>query len=108
MQQWRNRFWERPNSIKEELKLRENTRKKIIEIERLETKIKEMKELEIEIIDDKSLKLLGDLSIEKRIRNRNNKENRNKTRETRNAKNNSWCKYRISHFKKIFISLSKA
>ena len=34
-----------------------------------------MKELEIEIIDDKSLKLLGDLSIEKRIRNRNNKEN---------------------------------
>ena len=48
-----------------------------------------MKELEIEIIDDKSLKLLGDLSIEKRIRNRNNKENRNKTRETRNAKNNS-------------------
>ena len=34
----KNRFCERPNSITEKLKLREKKRKKIIEIERLETK----------------------------------------------------------------------
>ena len=63
----KKRFWKIPNSIKEKVKLREITRKKIIEIETLETKIKEMKELEIVMIEDKSSKLLRDLNIEKEV-----------------------------------------
>ena len=57
----------RPNSINEELKLRKITRKKINEIEGLETEIKEMKELKIQVIKLKSSKLLGDLNVEKGI-----------------------------------------
>ena len=41
----KNRFWVRPNSIKEELRLRKITRKKINEIDRLETKIKQIENL---------------------------------------------------------------
>ena len=37
------------------------------EIERLETEVKEMRELKIEMIEDKSFKLLGDLNMEKGI-----------------------------------------
>ena len=40
----KNRFWERPNSIKDEIELRNQTRKKIDNIERLKTEIKEIKE----------------------------------------------------------------
>ena len=39
------RFWRWPNSVKEELKRRKITRKKINEIKRLEREINEMKEL---------------------------------------------------------------
>ena len=41
----KSRFWERQNSIQEELKLRKITRKKTNEIERSETETKEMKKL---------------------------------------------------------------
>ena len=41
----KNRFWSRPNSFKEELTFRKITRKKINEMEKLETEIKEMKRL---------------------------------------------------------------
>ena len=58
---------ERPNSIDEELRLRKITRKKINEIEKLETEIKEMKRLRIEAMELKSSKLLGDFNMEKRI-----------------------------------------
>ena len=50
------------NSIKEKLKLRKITRKKILEIGRLETEIKEIEGLGIETIEDK---LLTDVNIEK-------------------------------------------
>ena len=50
------------NSIKEKLKLRKITRKKIHEIGRLETEIKQMEGLGIETIEDK---LLTDLNMEK-------------------------------------------
>ena len=60
----KNRFWGRPNSIKEKLKLRKITRKKN-DIERLETEIKEIEELEVETIELKSSKLLSNLSMEK-------------------------------------------
>ena len=57
----RNRFWER-NSIEEEIELRKQTRKKIDNIERLKTEIKEIKEWEL-----KSAKLLEDLNFEKGV-----------------------------------------
>ena len=41
-------FWEKPNSIEEEIELKKITRKNINEIDRLEVKIKEMEELKIE------------------------------------------------------------
>ena len=41
-------FWEKPNSIEEEIELKKITRKNINEIDRLEAKIKEMEELKIE------------------------------------------------------------
>ena len=63
----KNRYLGRPNNIKEELKLRNITRKNINEIERLETEIKEMKELKIEMIEHKSSRLLEDLNMEKGI-----------------------------------------
>ena len=63
----KNRYSGRPNNIKEELKLRNITRKNINEIERLETEIKEMKELKIEMIEHKSSRLLEDLNMEKGI-----------------------------------------
>ena len=56
---------ERPNSIEEELRLRKITRKEINDIEKLETEIKEMEELKIKKLEDKSSKLLGDLNMEK-------------------------------------------
>ena len=55
----KHRFWERPNSIEEEIELRKVTRKKINEIERLETEIKEMEELNREG-ESKTTKLLVD------------------------------------------------
>ena len=55
----KTRFLGRPN------KFREITRKKINEIEKLKTEIKEMKILKIEAIKLKSSKLLSDLNIEK-------------------------------------------
>ena len=63
----KNRYSGRPNNIKEELKLRNITRKNINEIDRLETEIKEMKELKIEMIEHKSSRLLEDLNMEKGI-----------------------------------------
>ena len=56
----KSRLWRRPNSIREEIKLR-----KISEIERLETDIKKMKKSKTEMIRDKSFKLLDDLNMEK-------------------------------------------
>ena len=62
----KNRFWVRPNNnFREELRLREITRKKINEIEKLETEIKEMKRLRIKAIELKSFKLLSALNMEK-------------------------------------------
>ena len=43
----KNRFWERPNNINEETKLRRKARININKIERLETEIKGMKRLKI-------------------------------------------------------------
>ena len=60
----KNRFWEGPNSIKEELRLRKLNRKKVNDLDKLETEIKEMGESKIEIIEDKRSKLLGDLNME--------------------------------------------
>ena len=62
-----NIFWGRPNSIKDELKFRKITRKKINEIERLETEIKEIEELKIEAVEPKCSKLLSNLNMEKGI-----------------------------------------
>ena len=53
--------------IKEELRLRKITRKKINDIVRLETEIKEIERLKIEAIELKSSKLLSDLNMEKGI-----------------------------------------
>ena len=61
-----------------------------------------MEELEIDMIENKISKLLGDWNMENEFKI--DKENRKKTRETKNTKNNSWCNYTISYFKKIFIS----
>ena len=52
----------RTNSIKEEIKLRRITMKKINEIERLQTEVKESEESEIETIKDK---LFDDLNMKK-------------------------------------------
>ena len=46
----KNRFWERPNNINEETKLRRKARININKIERLETEIKGMKRLKIPCI----------------------------------------------------------
>ena len=53
--------------IKEELRLRKITRKKINDIVRLQTEIKEIERLKIEAIELKSSKLLSDLNMEKGI-----------------------------------------
>lgn len=47
----KNRFWVRPNNPREELRLREITKKKMNEIKKLKTEIKAMKRLRIEKID---------------------------------------------------------
>ena len=61
-----------------------------------------MEELEKDMIENKISKLLGDWNMENEFKI--DKENRKKTRETKNTKNNSWCNYTISYLKKIFIS----
>ena len=55
----KNEFWGRPNSIKEKLELKKITRKKINEIQRLETEIQEVERLEIETIEDKLFNYLN-------------------------------------------------
>lgn len=55
----KNRFWGRPNSIKEDIKLRKRTRR--------ETEIKEMEESNAEIIDYKSSQFLDEESNQKGI-----------------------------------------
>ena len=70
----KNKFSERPDNIKEELKLRKTTRKNINEVEKLETEIKEMKNMKTEMIEYKSYKLLGDLNMEKGIETEEIKE----------------------------------
>ena len=57
----KNRFQRKPNTSKEEIKLRKITRKKINEIERLETEIKQIEKLKIETVEYKNSKLLDDL-----------------------------------------------
>lgn len=47
----KNRFWVRPNNPREELRLREITKKKMNEIKKLKTEKKAMKRLRIEKID---------------------------------------------------------
>ena len=65
----KNRFWGGPNNIKEELKLKKLTRKKINKIERLETEIEEeIEELKTKVKEHKSSKLLDDLNMEKGIK----------------------------------------
>ena len=61
----KNRFWRKSNNFREELRLREITRKKMKEIQKLKAEIKEMKRLRIETIELKSSKLLGDLNLKK-------------------------------------------
>ena len=70
----KNKFSERPDNIKEELKLRKTTRKNINEVEKLETETKEMKNIKTEMIEYKSYKLLGDLNMEKGIETEEIKE----------------------------------
>ena len=65
MEQWKT-FWERLNSIEEEIELREIIRKKINEIDSLETEIKDVKELKIEG-ESKATKLLADLNFDKGV-----------------------------------------
>ena len=55
------RFWGKPNNFREELRLKEITRKRMNEIKK---EVKEMKRLKIKL---KSFKLLSDLNIEKGI-----------------------------------------
>ena len=62
----KNIFWERLNSIEEETELREIIRKKINEIDSLETEIKDVKELKIEG-ESKATKLLADLNFDKGV-----------------------------------------
>ena len=50
----KNRFWGRPNSIKEDIKLRKRTRR--------ETELKEIEESNAEIIDYKSSQFLDEES----------------------------------------------
>ena len=61
----KNRFWRKSNNFREELRLREITRKKMKEIQKLKGEIKEMKRLRIETLELKSSKLLGDLNLKK-------------------------------------------
>ena len=56
------------SSIKEELKLRKITRKKINDIENLKTEVKEMEQLKIKMIQDRNSKLLGDLIWKKELK----------------------------------------
>ena len=68
------RFWGGPNGIKERLRLREITWKKINEIEKLETETKEMKRLKLQAMHLKISKLLGILNSEKEIETEEIKE----------------------------------
>ena len=80
------------SDYKEERKAREITRKITEEIGKFETKIKNVKELIIDIIEHDYDKLIFDLNVEKRLGIEKKKKNRNKTRETKNIQNNSWYK----------------
>ena len=79
------------SDYKEERKAREITRKITEEIGKFETKIKNVKELIIDIIEHDYDKLIFDLNVEKRL-GIEKKKNRNETRETKNIQNNSWYK----------------
>ena len=80
------------SDYKEKRKAREITRKITEEIGKFETKIKNVRELKRDIIRHDYDKLIFDLNVEKRIGIEKRKKNRNKTRETKNIKNNSWYK----------------
>ena len=77
------------SDYEEERKAREMTRKIMEEIDIFETKIKNIRELIIDKIEYDYDKLIGDLNTEKRLEIGRIRKNRNKTRETKNIKNNS-------------------
>ena len=78
------------SDYEEERKAREMTRKIMEEIDIFETKIKNIRELIIDIIEYDYDKLIGDLNMEKGLEiKKSKKKNRNKTRETKNINNNS-------------------
>ena len=78
------------SDYEEERKAREMTRKTMEEIDIFEIKIKNIRELIIDIIEYDYDKLIGDLNMEKGLEiKKSKKKNRNKTRETKNINNNS-------------------
>ena len=77
------------SDYEEERKAREMTRKIMEEIDIFETNIKNIRELIIDKIEYDYDKLIGDLNTEKRLEIGRIRKNRNKTRETKNIKNNS-------------------
>ena len=60
-----DRSFKKPNNYEEEKEARKETRKCMKEIERFETKIKNIKELIIEIIEYVCSKIISDLNFEK-------------------------------------------
>ena len=60
------------------------------EMDKFETKIKNVRELIIDTIKLDYDKLINNLNIAQRTWNKKNKENRNKTRENKTNKSNSW------------------
>ena len=76
------------SNYEEERKVREMTRKLMGEIDIFETKINNLRGLIIDTIKYDSDKLIGDLNMKKGLGIEKIK-NRNKTRETKNIKNNS-------------------
>ena len=85
----RSRFFKYLSDYEEKTKAREITRKIMEEIGIFETKIKNIRELIIDTIEHDYDKLIGDLNMEKGLEIERIKKKRNKTRETKNIKNNS-------------------
>ena len=77
------------SDYEEERKAREMTRKIMEEIDIFETKIKNIRELIIDKIEYDYDKLTGNLNTEIGLKIGRIRKNRNKTRETKNIKNNS-------------------
>ena len=84
------RFFKDLSNYEEEKEAKEMTGKIMEGIDIFEPKIKNIRDLIIDTIQHDYDKLIGDLNMKKRIWNRQNKKDRNKTRETKIIKTKSW------------------